>query len=71
MVFEGILQGFIAMAAVGAIVLVIYAKAIKNNPKISDIVAMFNPGELYQKVPILPEAKERVEQVYEERRKMI
>ena len=64
-------EALIAFAAVGVVVMVVMAKIIKNNPKIGEWLAQFNPSKLYDKVSIVPETKDKMEQVYEDRRRLV
>ncbi len=67
MALTGLWEATVAAGAIGLVFFIIFAKIVKNNPKVGEWVAQFNPGKLYEKVPIIPDAKDKMERVYQER----
>ncbi len=68
---SGFVDGMIGMAIVIIILGIILSKIIQNNPKVGELLAQYNPSSLYTKTPPPPPMREKMEQIYEERRRMI
>jgi len=68
---EAIIQGGTALGVVAGIGYVIFAKMVKSNPKMAEKLKEFMPGKLYDKIPQQEEMKDKIEQVWDEKRTMM
>lgn len=64
-------DGLVAAGVIGGIVFIVMAKAAKENPKLREWLSNLKPGNLTEK--IVPEKiiPDKIEQVYDEKRRMM
>lgn len=60
-------EALVGLAAIGAVLLIVLARLLKKTPKLGEWLSQYNPTNLYEKVDVVPEVKEKMEQVYERR----
>ncbi len=68
---SGFVDGLAGMAIVVIILAIILSKIVQNNPKFGEFLAQYSPNSLYTKLPPPIPIKDKMEQIYEERRRMI